>query len=86
MAKSVTYGQMEDLLLALGFVKNEDTVNRITFRHANSEAVILLPRYSRDRKMREWHFVAVRATLDNFGFVNRDEFDAAIRNRGRVAS
>jgi hypothetical protein len=86
MVKTIKYGDLEDALLSFGFQLSVTPEKFRLFRHPQSEAVVMLPAYRRDRAALQTHIVSVRGTLDGFGFLNRDEFDDVVRNHGRAAS
>jgi hypothetical protein len=86
MAKQITYGDLEQTLLSFDFVMSETREGYRLFRHPHSEAVLLLPRYRRDKSAHHFHLSSVRGTLADFGFLKSEEFDDIVRNHGRAAS
>ena len=86
MTDDITYGQLEDALLALGFKKHIGAGRGTQFTHPSSDAIILLPVYTREEEARERHLVVTQAVLHEYGYLDRDEFHAFVRNRDRVAS
>jgi predicted RNA binding protein YcfA (HicA-like mRNA interferase family) len=86
MSKPITYGQMEDALLAMGFIKHEVPGDHVDFTHPASNVMILLPIYDRSKPLNRIHRGTVPANLADFGFVEREQFEEVMRNRGRVAS
>lgn len=86
MAKSITYGDLEQTLLSFDFVMSETPEGIRLFRHPRSEAVLLLPHYRREKPAHHFHYTSVRGTLEDFGFLKPDEFDDVVRNHGRAVS
>src|SRR5205823_11755684 len=71
---TVTYGQLEDVLLSFGFQRNDLPNGHHAFQHPASIARVTLPNVSRDRTAHHFHWMSVRGTLDDFGFLPRDQF------------
>ena len=86
MKTDISYGQLEDALLALGFKKHTGIGRGTQFTHPSSDAIILLTRYARSARALERHLVVTQAVLHEYGLLDKDEFLAFVRNRGKVAS
>ena len=78
----ITYSQLESLLLSFGFELTIIPKGFRQFRHSRSIAQVTLPKYAHgDKEAHAIHWVAIRGTLDDFGFLPRDRFFDAIRER-----
>ena len=79
----VTYGQLDKVLRSLGFscrsVK-EDPPGHI-FEHKTG-AVIMLPALTDSDKVFDYHLVAVRTELENFGLADSTVFAAKLQKAG----
>ena len=67
----VTYGQLDKVLRSLGFScrpSKHDPPGRI-YEHKQAGAVVILPAFAESDRVFEYHLVAVRTELDNFGRV-----------------
>lgn len=87
MAKPViSYAQLEDLMRSFGFSLTILPTGHRQFRHPQSIAQLTLPAYAHGNKeARPFHWMSVRGTLDDFGFLDRDKFFDAIRERSPAA-
>jgi hypothetical protein len=77
----VTYGQLDKVLRSLGFScrpSEKDPPGRI-YEHKKTGAVILLPAFVESDRVFEYHLVAVRGELDNFGIANPTAFTAKLQ-------
>ena len=80
----VTYGQLDKVLRSLGFScrpSQNDPPGRV-YEHPKAGAVVLLPGYPETDKVFEYHLVAVRTELDNFGIADPTAFDAKLQKAG----
>ena len=80
----VTYGQLDKVLRSLGFScrpSNNKPPGRI-YEHEESGAMILLPAFRDADKVFEYHLVAVRGELDNFGIADPAAFAAKLQKAG----
>lgn len=82
----VTYGQLDAVLRGLGFscrlVTHEPPPARV-YEHQQSGAAIILPAFSETDKVLEYHLVAVRVMLDNYGIADSATLDAKLHQAGR---
>jgi hypothetical protein len=77
----VTYAQLDKVLRSLGFScqpSSNDPPGRI-YEHKKTGAVILLPAFPESDRVFEYHLVAVRGELDNFGIANPTAFAARLQ-------
>lgn len=74
MLRSVTYGQLNDLLVGLGFSRAvvEGTVG---YKHKPSGGFFVLHDRPPDTPAREGDYVHIRSQLDWRGLMTRDEFE-----------
>lgn len=80
----VTYGQLDKVLLSLGFScrsAKHDPPGRI-YEHKEAGAVIMLPAFPETAKVFEYHLVAVRTELANFGLADPSVFAAKLQKAG----
>lgn len=72
----VTYGQLDRVLRALGFScrpSEKDPPGRI-YQHEATGALIKIPHVADTDKVYEYHMVAARVELDNFGIADPTTF------------
>ena len=77
----VTYGQLDKALRSLGFScrpSEKDPPGRI-YQHEKTGALIKLPAFPDGEKVFEYHMVAARAELDNFGIADPTDFAAKLQ-------
>lgn len=80
----VTYGQLDKVLRSLGFTcqpAKHDPPGHV-YKHKTAGAVILLPAFVQSEKVFEYHLVAVRTELDNFGLADPSVFAAKLQKAG----
>jgi len=83
---AVTYEQLDDLMQSFGFSLTILPSGHRQFRHPRSTAQVTLPSYAHGKKQaQQVHWMGVRTTLDGFGFLDRDKFFDAIRERSPAA-
>jgi hypothetical protein len=73
----VTYGQLDQVLRSLGFscrLYTEDPPPTRVYEHKQTGAKLMLPPFSDDEKVLEYHLVTVRVTLDNYGIADPTAF------------
>ena len=73
----VTYGQLDKLLLSLGFkcrIVDLDGDARVYKHDERPGATLILPAYPKRDKMLDYHLVAVRTILDLNGIVEAEDF------------
>jgi hypothetical protein len=81
---AVTYGQLDKVLRSLGFScrpSTKEPPGRI-YEHKGAGAMILLPAFPETEKVFEYHLVAVRGELDNFGIADPTAFAAKLPKAG----
>jgi hypothetical protein len=80
----VTYGQLDRALRSLGFSRKvfERDGTGVRYEHKETGALILLPLFPNDDHVLDYHLVAVRVTLDNFGVADPSVFDAKLQKAG----
>jgi hypothetical protein len=81
----VTYGQLDKVLRSLGFSCRLYTVDpppTLVYEHKGSGALIMLPPFPSEDNVLDYHLVAVRATLDNFGIADPTVFAAKLQRAG----
>ncbi len=80
----VTYGQLDKVLRSLGFtcrvVKGDPPVR--LYEHKPTGAEVSMPPYPHDDFVLEWHLVAARFVLDQFGIADPKVFEAKLRKAG----
>ncbi|MFL5339022.1 MAG: hypothetical protein ACJ8F7_02550 [Gemmataceae bacterium] len=81
----VTYGDLEDVLLSFGFEKTVTSTGQHLFKRPASDAYVILQPLPRNRPAHHFHWMMVQGTLDDFGFLPRDEFFDAVRKRRAVS-
>ncbi len=80
----VTYGQLDKVLRSLGFSDRpaqHDPPGHV-YEHKEAGAVIMLPAFAESEKVFEYHLVAVRTELDNFGLADPSVFAAKLQKAG----
>ncbi len=80
----VTYGQLDKVLRSFGFscrLIPKDPPTRV-YQHPKAGAMILLPAFPESDKVFEYHLVAVRGELDNFGIADPTAFAAKLQKAG----
>ena len=81
----VTYGQLDTVLRSLGFscrLITEDPPPTRVYEHKQAGAMIMLPAFPVSDKVFEYHLVAVRTELDNFGIAAPTVFAAKLQKAG----
>lgn len=77
----VTYGQLDQVLRSLGFTcrpSKKDPPGRV-YHHLESGATVLLPSFADTDEVFEYHLVAVRGELENFGIADPSAFAAKLQ-------
>ena len=80
----VTYGQLAQVLRALGFTcrpGSNDPPGRI-YEHKKAGAIIMLPTFPPSAKVYEHHLAAARSELDHFGIADPTTFHAQLEKAG----
>jgi hypothetical protein len=80
----VTYGQLDKVLRSLGFSRRLLTKDppAVRYEHPETGALITLPPSPADDKVLDYHLVAVRTTLDNYGIAEPTVFAAELQKAG----
>lgn len=74
----ITFGQLRQLLLDIGFAETVTPRSHVFYAHQPSGAEIALPIYRSNRIVLPHHLVTVRVMLDAKGLMDRDEFDRIV--------
>jgi hypothetical protein len=79
--KSVTYGQLDKVLRALGFCSRlEETAPKArVYEHPETRALIVLPVFADTEMVLSHHLAAVRGTLDRFGIAAPLDFEGRLQ-------
>ena len=79
-----TYGQLDKVLRSLGFAcfLTADPPPTRVYRHEKTGAQIMLPAFPESERVFEYHLVAVRGELDNFGVADPTILDAKLQKAG----
>jgi len=77
----VTYGQLDRALRSLGFSRRLLTKEppALRYEHKESGALVPLPPFSEGDRVLDYHFVAVRTMLDNYGIADPTAFAAELQ-------
>jgi hypothetical protein len=75
MAEEVTYGQLSQVLLDLGFVEQTVPQSHTRYCHQESETVILLAAHAPEAAARPFDVKYVRRVLDETGLLDAREFE-----------
>src|SRR5258708_5786434 len=86
MNKPITYGQLEEALLALGYERTEIPKSHRLFTNGDPVAVVTLPIVPAERPAHPTHVALVRSIVSGAGIMDRDEFDDFVAQTGRAAS
>lgn len=80
----VTYGQLDRALRGLDFSCRLVTLEVPTrvYKHEPTGALIMLPPFPDNDGVLDYHLIAVRTTLDNYGIADATAFDAELQRAG----
>ncbi len=78
----LTYSDLDSALRHLGFEVN-DNDGRI-YNHPLSGAKLSLPSRPMDEPLAAYHLVAARGIVDNFGILDRNDFDLLLMRQAVV--
>lgn len=80
----VTYVQLDKALRGLGFTCQpaKDEPPGVVYKHKESGAIIILPKYRDSARVFEHHLITVRAELDNFGLADPTAFANRLQKAG----
>ena len=81
---NVTYGQLDRVLKSLGFSRRLLTKEPPAYRyvHKPSGALITVPPFPESDRVLDYHLVATRFILDNYGIADPTEFAAKLQRAG----
>ena len=71
----VTYRQLENLLLQLGFVETGRDDKAIVYQHSGADSLILLPAKGSDRDARGADLMSVERHLVGWGYLEEADFE-----------
>ena len=74
----ITFEQLRELLLDLGFTERETQRSHVFFAHASSGAEFALPLYRSNQIVLPHHLVTVRMMLDGKALMDGRVFDAFV--------
>ncbi|HVX85031.1 MAG TPA: hypothetical protein VH253_09465 [Phycisphaerae bacterium] len=73
--RKITYGELEDLLMAEGFSKTVVPRSHVAFDRKEAGASLLLPIHKRGDEAPPRHVAMVRGTLVDFGVMKKQDFE-----------
>ena len=79
MTKKVTFGDIHRLLEELGFVQTTVKGKHVVFTHKPSDTLLIFRPHRRNERADPMTLAMVRMSLDQRGFLERDEFERALR-------
>lgn len=71
----VTFAELRQMLLDMGFQETVVPHSHVFFAHPTSGAEVALPIHRPDRIVRPHHLISVRTMLDATGLMDRSDFD-----------
>lgn len=74
MLRNITFTELEELLLKLGFTSLPTAGSHHVFQYASSGALVVLPGYEKKAHIDPVHLVAVRQILAENGFIDKIAF------------
>jgi hypothetical protein len=81
--QKITYRDLEEVLIHLGFHKQVDN-GYILFVEKVNDAVIALPNLPPDEPVRSHHYVTARKTVGGRGIANEQEFEKEMKEHGEL--
>jgi predicted RNA binding protein YcfA (HicA-like mRNA interferase family) len=78
MVEKLTYGDLHQVLIDLGFVANRVPDSHVSFRHEPSDTVILMALHASTEATKPIDVKYVRRVLDERGLLAGAEFDRQI--------
>jgi predicted RNA binding protein YcfA (HicA-like mRNA interferase family) len=75
MTNTITFADLEKLLLRLGFIACDTEDSQRIFRYPSLEILIILPAYEANELVRPIHLTATRKTLIDNGLMSGAAFD-----------
>lgn len=79
MTAKVTFGQIHRLLGRLGFVRTPVEGPHVLFEHKPSGALLVFRPHRLSERVDAMTLSIVQKTLDEYGLLDRDEFEEALR-------
>lgn len=73
--KKITYRQLQDVLLRLGYIPAERTAPGV-FRHPKTHLPVILPKMPSRAHLKPIDLLSVQNTLANSGIVPKEDFDS----------
>jgi hypothetical protein len=77
--KEGTYGQLEEVLLALGFTPGAEVDKNKVFLHEPTGALIVYPAFPRDDAILPRHRLMVRSILEAYGIADPTDFEGQVQ-------
>lgn len=79
-----TYGQLDRVLRSLGFTRRllSKDPPALRYEHKDTGAIISLPPFPETDRVLDYHLIATRVTLDNFGIAEPKVFAAELEKAG----
>jgi hypothetical protein len=74
----ITFAQLRQLLLDLGFTETVTPRSHVFFAHPPSGAEVALPIYRSSQMALPHHLITVRLMLDGKNLMDHDDFDAFV--------
>jgi predicted RNA binding protein YcfA (HicA-like mRNA interferase family) len=74
MNSTITYRELEQVLLGLGFKRLRAPGSHVYFEHAPSGAAVIVKDYNPSEAVPLYKLSAAEAALENFGILERSEF------------
>lgn len=80
----VTYGRLDQALRSLGFTCRPGATEPLAhvYEHARTGASLVLPSFPDGDLVLEYHMLAVRSLLENYGIAGPQQIDAVLRKVG----
>lgn len=85
MIRPMTYGELGDLLVELGFALRVLDDHNVVYREIDGDWLFILPNRPPNTPAEEWHVSLVRRQLDMRGLMEKADFDAHF-NQPRTAA
>jgi hypothetical protein len=77
----ITYQQLDDLLVRLGFSRDRVEPKWIRYEHAKSDTLIVLPEKKRDEPVRITDAVSARRHLIEKGLITAEELETILSSQ-----
>lgn len=85
MSRKVTYQDLEEVLLSLGFTKFTNN-GHVRYREPHSGAIVALPVMPPEEPVIPRHYGYARAEVDGMGVIDRQDFEKLMEERGSPPS